>query len=147
MQNLKQGGYLISKIHQLSDRIFTKKLKSFNITEINPAQGRILFALWQNDNISSQELASKTGLGNSTLTRMLDRLENSGHIMRNNSLEDRRKISIKLTQKNKNIKKKYKEVSIKMTNCFYEGFTELEIKQFESFLTRIYENLLKEENQ
>jgi hypothetical protein len=37
---LRQGGFLISKIHQLSGRIFARKLKQHNISDINPAQGK-----------------------------------------------------------------------------------------------------------
>jgi hypothetical protein len=50
MSHQKQGGFLISKIHNLSARIFSKKLKEYEI-EIGPGQGRIIFALWQEDGI------------------------------------------------------------------------------------------------
>ena len=99
MTSLKEGGFLIAKIHQLSGRIFAKKLKRYQINQINPAQGRILFSLWQKDNISINELANKTALGNSTLTSMLDRLERSGYIKRVPSRKDRRKILIQRTEK------------------------------------------------
>ena len=81
MKHQSQGGFLIAKIHQLSGRIFSKLLKKHQI-EINPAQGRIMFVLWRNDNIPIQELAKKTSLSKTTLTSMLDRLEIMGYIVR-----------------------------------------------------------------
>ena len=81
---------MISKIHQISGRIFSKKLKDYKI-EINPGQGRILFALWEKDGISIQELAQRTSLGKSTLTSMLNRLEKAGYIQLKRSSEDDRK--------------------------------------------------------
>jgi hypothetical protein len=42
MVQKRQGGLLISKVHQLAGRIFTKKLKSYDLSEINSAQGRIM---------------------------------------------------------------------------------------------------------
>lgn len=141
MAQKKQGGFLVSKIHQLSGRIFTKKLKDYDLYEINSAQGRIIFVLWQNDGISIQELAKKTALEKSTLTRMLERLESSGYIQRIPSTDDRRKTIVKLTAKNKELKDAYEEVSNNMLDLYYKGFTEAEIDIFEAYLNRIYDNL------
>lgn len=144
MGQIRSGGYLISKIHQLQERVFSRKLKAYNIHEINPAQGRILFALWQDEGISIQQLSKKTALSQSTLTRMLDRLEETGHILRVFSSEDRRKVLIHLTEENKRMKEAYQEVSMDMTKLFYHGFTDKETDEFENYLKRIYENLTEE---
>lgn len=147
MKKFREGGFLIAKIHQLSGRIFTRKLKEHQIDEINPAQGRILFILWQTDGISINELAKKTSLGKSTLTSMLDRLEESGHVIRIPSREDRRKILIKRTEKDRGLQDLYTRVSQEMTNLFYERFSENEIDEFEQYLKRILHNLVNfEEN-
>ncbi len=131
----------MSKIHQLSQRIFARKLKDFSINDINPAQGRILFALWQEDNIPIQQLAQRTALSKSTLTRMLDRLQETGHIQRIFPGDDRRKVLIRLTDENRRMKAAYEEVSADMVRLFYKGFTEEEIDDFENYLKRIYSNL------
>ena len=41
------GGFLVTKIKQLGDRIFEKILSKKNIDAFNGAQGRILYVLWQ----------------------------------------------------------------------------------------------------
>lgn len=140
MKQRSEGGFLIAKIHQLAGRIFAQKLKEHDI-EINPAQGRILFVLWQHDGIPIRELAQKTSLGKSTLTSMLDRLEDAGYVRRVPSREDRRKILIERTQKDRDLQDVYNQVSQEMTDLFYTGFPEQEIAAFESQLQRIFENL------
>ncbi|MGL5511790.1 MAG: MarR family winged helix-turn-helix transcriptional regulator [Sporomusa sp.] len=55
--------------------------------------------LWKNDSISISKLAAMTMLGNSTLTSMLDRLEDSGYFKRCCSSTDRRSITIMQTIK------------------------------------------------
>ncbi|MEE4563903.1 MarR family transcriptional regulator [Paenibacillus polymyxa] len=142
---LRQGGFLISKVHQLSGRIFAKKLKKHNIHDINPAQGRIMFALWQKDNIPIQELAIKTALGKSTLTRMLDKLEETGFISRSSPIHDRRQMLIQLTEDNKKMKETYEQASEEMINIYYEGFKAHEIDEFEGYLERLFNNLKKHE--
>ena len=141
MKLQSQGGFLIAKIHQLSGRIFTKLLKKHQI-EINPAQGRIMFVLWRDDNIPIQELAKKTSLSKTTLTSMLDRLEIMGYITRVPSNEDRRKICIKLTEKDKSLHEKYRQVSLEMTELFYQGLSNDEIDLFEKQLEKTYKNLI-----
>lgn len=145
MKEQRAAGYLIAKIHQISGRIFAKQLKKYKISDINPAQGRILFALWKKDGLSIVELGKETGLSKSTLTSMLDRLEESDHLKRVPSEEDRRKIFIFLTEKNKKLQSKYVTVSREMTDLYYSGFSEEERNQFEFYLQRLLNNLLRAE--
>ena len=140
MKRQSQAGFLMAKIHQLSGRIFTKKLKDYGI-EINPAQGRIMFVLWRNDNISINELAKQTSLGKSTLTSMLDRLEKSGYIKRVPSRQDRRKIMIERTEKDKSFQDLYVQISKDMSNLYFKGLSKEEMSQFEEYLKRIFDNL------
>jgi len=143
MEQLREGGFLISKIHQLSARIFAKLLNEFNIKEINPAQGRVMFPLWRKDNMSFQELRKKTSLSKATLSHMLDNLEKAGYLIRVRSEKDKRTMNVKLTKKNKSLQEKYLKVSNKMTNIFYDGLSENEIDKFEKYLKLCLENLTK----
>ena len=70
------GGFLVTKIKQLGDRIFEKILSEKNIDAFNGAQGRILYVLWQEDGISIRSLSTKCGLAITSLTTMLERMEN-----------------------------------------------------------------------
>jgi DNA-binding MarR family transcriptional regulator len=145
MKQQRQAGFLMAKIRQVSGRIFERILNKYNI-EINSAQGRIMFALWQQDNISINELAKKTQLKKSTLTSMLDRLEGMGYVKRQRSQKDRRIILIKRTNKDKNLEKKYVELSQELTKFFYKGFSESQIDRFEKDLELILNNLTEHES-
>jgi DNA-binding MarR family transcriptional regulator len=145
MKQQRQSGFLIAKIRQVSERIFLRKLKDYGI-EINPAQGRIMFALWQKDGIAINELVKKTKLEKSTLTSMLDRLEQMGYVKRQRSRKDRRKILICRTKKDKAMESKYVEVSQEITRLFYKGFSETQIDRFEQDLQRILNNLVEFES-
>jgi len=143
MEKLREGGFLITKIRLLSQQIFDKLLKDYKIDEISAAQGRVMFQLWRQDNISFQDLKKLTMLSKATLSYMLDNLEKAGHIERIRSEEDKRTIFIKLTKKNKELQEKYIQVSLEMKDLFYKGFSEKEIDDFESYLRRLLENLTK----
>jgi len=139
---VSEGGFLITKIHHLSSRIFSKKLKEHGI-EISPGQGRILFALWRDDGIAIRELVNRTQLGKSTLTEMLDRMEAEGLVERMASTVDKRETLVHLTGKTKKLHEKYLDVSLDMTELFYRGFTENDIESFEECLRRLLANLTK----
>ena len=139
-----KGGFLISRIKQMGTRIFDRMLAISGIDEFNGAQGRILYVLWQNDEISISSLSAQTSLANTTLTAMLDRMENSGLIIRKFDPRDRRNRLIVLTEKAKSLKGDYTRISERMNEIYYTGFTETEIVQFESYLQRILNNLEKE---
>lgn len=140
------GGFLISKIKQIQGRVFEKMLAEYGISEFNGAQGRILFVLWERDDIPISMLSEKTGLAKTTLTSMLDRLEKSGNITRTFDPADRRTVRIRLTERARGLRGKYEEVSAEMNAVFYRGFGDDEILVFEEALGRILENLRQKEN-
>ncbi|MFW9851061.1 MAG: MarR family winged helix-turn-helix transcriptional regulator [Candidatus Thorarchaeota archaeon] len=140
MSQQKQGGFLITKIHHLSARVFSKKLKEYGI-DIGPGQGRIIFSLWKEDGIPISELARRTSLGKSTLTDLVDRLVETGHVKRENHPSDRRITLIQLTDSAKEMHTKYTQVSKEMTDLFYRGFSSVEIDNLESSLQRLLSNL------
>lgn len=146
MANKTNGGFLISKIKQIQGRVFEKLLDEHGISEFNGAQGRILFVLWEKDGITVSELSQKTGLAKTTLTSMLDRLEEMGHIQRTSSPTDRRALKIVLTPEARMLEDKYNSVSDEMNDIFYGGFNDEEILAFETYLGKVLKNLLKKEN-
>lgn len=140
-----RGGFLISQIKQIQGRVFARLLTDAGIDEFNGAQGRILYVLWQEDNLPIVELAARTGLAKTTLTSMLDRMESLGHIKRCYDSEDRRQIRIRLTNRARRLEKKYRQVSDEMSRLFYKGFSEKEILKLDSQLEKVLKNLEEEE--
>lgn len=134
------GGFLISQIRQLSGRVFEKTLKESGVDAFNGPQGRILYVLWERQNVSISEISKLTSLANTTLTSMLERMEQHELIERVPDPNDRRKIIISITPKAKELKPTYDAVSEKTNEIFYAGFTEKEINKFENTLRRILKN-------
>ena len=135
------GGFLVTKIKQLGDRIFEKILGEKNIDAFNGAQGRILYVLWQKDGIPIKSLSERCGLAITSLTTMLERMENHGLISRVQAETDKRKTLLYLTEKSRSLKSEYDAVSEKMSAIYYEGFSDKEVTQFEHYLERIRKNL------
>lgn len=138
------GGFLISQVKQVQGRVFDAMLQEAGIEEFNGAQGRILYILWQEDNLPIVELSRRTGLAKTTLTGMLDRMEEKGFLERRFDKKDRRQVRIILSDNARELNDKYNQVSHAMNERFYRGFTDSEIEQFEETLERILRNLTQE---
>ena len=83
------GGFQVSKIKQLGDRIFEKILAERGIEAFNGAQGRILYVLFQEDGVPIKTVSEKCGLAITSLTTMLERMEKNGLIQRRQDSADR----------------------------------------------------------
>lgn len=142
-----EGGFLIAKAHQIGGRVFARMLKDAAGVAINPAQGRILFALWKGGDMSVSALSKETALEPSTLTSMLDRLEAAGYVRRAPSPEDRRVVIIERTDADRTLEAGYLAASARMTALFYAGMTAPEIAAFELSLKKIVANLEQAETQ
>ena len=137
-----KGGFYITQIKQLQDRIFERILLENGI-EISGGQGRILFILWKTDNLTISEISEKTSLAKNTVSVVINGMVNKGIVERNINPENRRQTIISLTEYAKSLQAKYETVSQQMNELFYQGFSEKEQKQFEQYLVRILDTLLK----
>lgn len=140
----KNGGYLNLKIKLLNSRLFNRYISMDPRVLYSAEQGKILSALWDNHPQTASELAYITGLANSSLSIMLKRLETQGLIVSIISKEDKRKRMFDLTPIGANQEKLGNEISNKLSEVFYKGFSDQEIETVEHYLSRILDNLEKE---
>ncbi|MEH2943192.1 MarR family winged helix-turn-helix transcriptional regulator [Lachnospiraceae bacterium KK002] len=135
-----KGGFYITQIKQLQDRIFERLLLEYGI-EISGGQGRILFILWKTDHLTVSEISEKTSLAKNTVSVVINGMVKKGIVERNINPQNRRQTIISLTEYAKSLQEKYEMVSQQMNEIFYQGFSEDEQKQFEQHLTRILDTL------
>lgn len=137
-----KGGFYITQIKQLQDRIFERLLLENGI-EISGGQGRILFILWKTDHLTISEISEKTSLAKNTVSVVINGMVNKGIVERNINPANRRQTIVSLTEYAKSLQAKYEMVSQQMNVLFYQGFSEEERNQFEQYLARILETLIK----
>lgn len=139
-----KGGFYITQIKQLQDRIFEKMLMENGI-EISGGQGRILFVLWKKDHLTISEISKETSLAKNTVSIVVDGMVRKGILERNINPENRRQTIISLTENAKSLQERYEAVSQQMNGIFYQGFSEQEQKEFEQYLARIVNTLVQAE--
>lgn len=139
-----KGGFYITQIKQLQERIF-ERLLAENGIEISGGQGRILFVLWKDNPLTIGEISVRTSLAKNTVSAVVDGMVHKGILTRQTNPHNRRQTIISLTAYARSLQTKYETVSQQMNTLFYQGFTPEEQVTFESFLARILKTLTKEE--
>ena len=132
-----KGGFLISKIKYLNDRVFEKILAEEGVEAFNGTQGRILYILWDKDKVPIKIISKETGLAITSLTTILENMEKDGLIVRIKDENDKRQTMISLTHKARNLSKNFNNVSKKMNKIFYKDFTKEQINVMEEGLEKI----------
>lgn len=108
-----------------------------------PGQPRVLQALWVEDGLSQKEIGEKLNIKPSTVTVMINRMEKAGLVSRRQDKTDLRVSKIYLEKKGIDLKDDIKNISNKVNDETFKGFSEDEKKTMNSYLERICKNLKK----
>lgn len=139
-----RGGFYITQIKQLQERIFERLLLAAGL-ELNGGQGRILFVLWKEEQLTIGEIGRETSLAKNTVSAVVDGMVRKGILERAINPENRRETIVSLTERARGMRGKYEEVSQRMNELFYQGFSGEERDAFESYLIRVRDTLVCEE--
>lgn len=140
----KQGGFLVHKIKYLNTRLFNRLLQADARALFNGEQGKTLSVLWDEGECTASDIADITGLANSTLSIMLKRMEENGLIISYDDSNDKRKRIYSVSALGREQQIVGNETSDALSDIFYDGFSDVEIKEFESYLKRILDNMKSE---
>jgi DNA-binding MarR family transcriptional regulator len=108
--------------------------------EVTSAQFIILATLSMGTVKSASDLCKGISYDAGAMTRMIDRLEEKGLIRRSRCPDDRRLVNLELTEQGNAAMPRMRAASVKVLNQFLAGFTKLEARQLEGFLSRMLEN-------
>ena len=146
---MKDSHLVAHHIRLLNGRIFQKLLSQDPEALYRSEQGKILTVLWNSETgcATATDIALATGLTNNTLTTMIKKLEEQNLVTISPCGIDKRKKYVVLTELGSSQKEVGYRVSQKLDAIFYKGFTEEEIRQFESYQERILDNLKEKANE
>src|ERR1700761_1392257 len=108
--------------------------------EVTAAPFIIIWSLHNGAVKSASDLCRGMSYDAGAMTRMIDRLEEKGLIRRSRCPNDRRLINLELTEQGQAAMPRMRNVSVRVSNRFLQGFTKAEARQVEGFLTRMLEN-------
>jgi DNA-binding MarR family transcriptional regulator len=117
-----------------------RKLSSHGVTAQQATLARLLRAWERKKKPSPFQVAARLGTDGAGMTRLIDRLEAKGVVVRKVGIGDRRLISIELTATGLAIAKKAAPTFENVNRQLLEGFTEPEVEQLTDMLRRLGDN-------
>ncbi len=142
MNNEQLSGILslVSKIHSETVAYLNKELANSGLPDFSTSHGNILFRLSQAESLSMSEIARLIHRDKSTATVLVNKLERLGFVKRMPCSEDSRKTLLVLTDKGTEYNKATAEISRKLIDRCYKGFSAEEKESAFKLLSRIAEN-------
>jgi MarR family transcriptional regulator, organic hydroperoxide resistance regulator len=101
----------------------------------------VMLVLWEHQSCTVKELGDRLFLDSGTLTPLLKRLQEAGFVTRTRSLEDERKVEIRLTDKGNALKLQAGDVPEKMWGniCMSEEEFHKTLGHFKQLLAQVQE--------
>lgn len=129
--------YLLTNAQHTVFQHLKNNLARFDVT---PVQYGVLKCLWDEDGQPPKQIAKVLGLDSSTITGILDRMENKGLIGRIPDSDDRRTIKIIITSDGLKLQEQLERVIEDANEHFLQIFSDEEQEQFKRFLELIANN-------
>ncbi|MCF7847741.1 MAG: MarR family transcriptional regulator [Kiritimatiellales bacterium] len=134
----------IARIRERSNLLIEQKLRNLGIEGILPAHGSILaFLFQQNQPVPVKRIVEQVGRVKSTVTGMVNNLEHNGYVTKDPSAKDGRVILVKLTDKGRDLKPHFDQISEKLIDKVYGEMPQEDRETLAGLLSRVRNNMEK----
>jgi MarR family transcriptional regulator, organic hydroperoxide resistance regulator len=130
----------IGRIRDKANSFLTRELARRKLKGIAPSHGDILWALFTYGDLPMKKLSENINRDKSTVTALVNKLINSGYILRRTHESDSRSSIISLTEKGRAMQKDFWEVSETLRKKAYQGLTDDEMETLTRLLTKVHDN-------
>lgn len=131
---------LLVRAEKARKRLLQPYFSQIGLT-LGQGHARILDSLLSRDHITQKELADVCQMDATTMSRSLDRLEESGYLVRERDPDCRRSFLVCLTPEGTEEARKVSQALRLVDELIWKGFTAQEMEQFCRSLEKICENL------
>lgn len=112
-----------------------------NDVPLTPEQFMLIDLLWNQGEMSQQQLADQLQKDKNSVTKLVDAIERKGFVIRKQNANDRRSNTIVLTEKAEILKPCAKQKGISILDHMLDGISEKEIRAFLDTLRKLNDNM------
>ena len=131
----------ISKIKEHANSFVMQSLAQHGVHGLVPSHGDILVVLFHRQKVTMRDIADTIHRTKPTVTVLVAKLVDLGLVKKEQSPEDARVSYVELTNKGKEFKEVFEDISLELTQKLFQGFSEVEQKELEAYLDRVYSNI------
>lgn len=130
--------FINNRVSKKMADMFNERLATFGVTRV---QWIAMYYLLKYGVMSQKDLADRMDLKESTVARLVDRMESENLIERIKDASDRRVTNIELTESGRKRMEELLPEGQKMSDFFSKGITDEEIEVFKSVLDKFMKNI------
>lgn len=108
---------------------------------LTPEQFMLIDLLWNQGEMSQQQLADLMQKDKNSVTKLVDAIEKKGFVTRRQNAQDRRSNTLVLTEKALHLKPEAKQKGISILDHMLSGISEEELRSFLGTLHKLNENM------
>ena len=135
-------GYIINMTALLLKRELSALLNK-NKINVTTEQWAILNRLKENSELSQKELAKLTFKDNANITRILDKLEKKGFVLRQPDVNDRRAWNVCITNKGQKVRDEIELLAKQTLSKALKDINVDEVREFNIVAKKIMKNLME----
>ncbi len=128
--------FQLTKASQNAIRFFSQRVTPLGVTA---AQALVMLFLFDEDSVTSKDLGERAQLDSATLTGIIDRLEAQGLVVRGEHPDDRRAISVRLTDTGRETAARISALSEEANRDFLRGLSPEDEKALRGLLSVVRE--------
>ena len=133
--------YLPYLVNRLGQRFVSEITPALNEAGVNIQSWRVLIALYQGGQQTVGDLSELTSINFSTLSRVLDRMEDRNLARRQRGADDARSFTVILTSTGKAVTEKILPYAKDLEVLATSDFTEAELNKLRELLSKLYMGL------
>jgi len=129
--------FVLTKAQNAVHQLFKAELAPYGVT---PGQYGVLRCLWDQNGMTAKQLADRLSLDGSTITGILDRMEQKGLIERHTDPRDRRALKVVLTDQGWNLKEPLTKAIEEANRKALQSFSQEEAELLKKLLDEMSES-------
>ena len=131
-------GYIADNSSKIICDAFSERVMKLGVTRV---QWIALYYLGREESISQKELAERMNVKESSIARLLDRMERDGLVERIKNESDKRITNLRLTDRGKEYRIKLLPDGEKFEQLLYKGISDEEMQVFTTVLSKMINNI------
>jgi len=131
-------GYIADNSSKIICDAFSERVMKLGVTRV---QWIALYYLGREESISQKELAERMNVKESSIARLLDRMERDGLVERIKNESDKRITNLRLTDRGKEYRIKLLPEGEKFEQLLYKGISDEEMQVFTTVLSKMINNI------
>ncbi len=131
---------VLKKTNKKIIKMLSNRYKEMNL-DITPNQSKILMFIYNNKEVEAKEIGDRVHTNKSSLSKVLNNLENKGYITRTGDKDDTRKKIIRLANKGLKVVEIIESDAMIIGKELMKGINKEEYSTFKSVLEKVEDNI------